>query len=177
MSFFEELHETVKKICAPGKGILAADESTGTIGKRFAAISLDNTLENRTAYRKLLFTTDGLEENISGVITYDETLRNTTLINHLLSKNIVVGIKTDLGAKPLYGTNGETVTQGIDNLDKRCAEYYKLGARFAKWRGILKISEDGCPSDLAIRENAMTLARYASISQQHGLCQLLNRKF
>lgn len=173
MDFLEELHHTVKAICTPGKGILAADESTGTIGKRLASISLENTLENRIKYRKLLFTTNGLENNISGVITYEETLKNTELIKPLLYKGIVVGIKTDLGAKPLYGTNGETVTQGIDNLDKRCEEYYQLGARFAKWRAILKISDDGCPSELSIKENAMTLARYASISQKHGLVPIV----
>ena len=173
MNFLDELHQTVKSICTPGKGILAADESTGTIGKRLASISLDNTLENRVNYRKLLFNTNGLENNISGVITYEETLKNSELIKPLLEKGIVVGIKTDMGAKPLYGTNGETVTQGIDNLDKRCMEYYKLGARFAKWRAILKISDDGCPSELSIKENAMTLARYASISQNNGLVPIV----
>jgi fructose-bisphosphate aldolase, class I len=173
MEFLDELHNTVRKICTEEKGILAADESTGTIGKRLASISLENTLENRINYRKLLFNTNGLENNISGVITYEETLRNSELIQPLLDKGIVVGIKTDLGAKPLYGTNGETVTQGIDNLDKRCNEYYRLGARFAKWRAILKISDDGCPSELSIKENAMTLARYASISQNHGLVPIV----
>ncbi len=173
MNFLDELHQTVNSICTHGKGILAADESTGTIGKRLSSIFLENTLENRINYRKLLFTTNGLENNISGVITYEETLRNSELIQPLLDKGIVVGIKTDLGAKPLYGTNGETVTQGIDNLDKRCDEYYRLGARFAKWRAILKISDDGCPSELSIKENAMTLARYASISQNHGLVPIV----
>ena len=127
--------ETVKKICTPGKGILAADESTGTIGKRFSSINVENTRDNRTAYRDLLFTTPNLKDHISGVITYEETLLiykndGSKLIQPLLDNDIVVGIKVDKGVKPLYGTDGETVTQGIDNLDERCQQYYKAGARF-----------------------------------------------
>ncbi len=174
-----ELIETINKICQPGKGILAADESTGTIGKRFSSINLENTHENRIAYRNLLFTTPGLSENISGVILYEETLSDKTttderLVAPLLKNNIVLGIKVDMGIKPLYGTSDETVTQGIDDLDVRCRKYYEQGARFAKWRAVLKIdTEKHLPSDLAIHENAVTLARYASICINNGLVPIV----
>jgi fructose-bisphosphate aldolase, class I len=172
MKYNEVLLETIKKLCVPGKGILAADESTGTIGKRFKQIELENTLENRIEYRKLLFSTPNLNKNISGVITYEETLLNDELRNLLLDSDIVVGIKVDKGVKPLYGTKNETTTDGLDNLDKRCEEYYKLGARFAKWRGVLKIDFE-CPSQLAINQNCETLARYASICQNNGLVPII----
>jgi fructose-bisphosphate aldolase class I len=174
-----ELLETIKKICQPGKGILAADESTGTIGKRFSSIKLENTHENRIAYRNLLFTTPSLSDHISGVILYEETLSDKTinekrLIAPLLENNIVIGIKVDMGVKPLYGTSDETVTQGIDDLDVRCRKYYEQGARFAKWRAVLKIdTENHLPSDLAIHENAVTLARYASICINNGLVPIV----
>ena len=175
--YFLEQLETVKAICTPGKGILAADESTGTIGKRFANIGLENNEENRRRYRHLLFSTDGLEKHISGVITFEETLETKLedgrqLTDLLRDKGIVVGIKTDKGVKPLAGTKGETVTQGLDDLDKRCQHYYKLGARFAKWRDVLKI-DAGCPSELSINQNAEVLARYASISQENGLVPIV----
>lgn len=173
-----ELLKTIGMICTPGKGILAADESSGTIGKRFEAISLENTHENRYQYRDLLFTTPRLCDYISGVITYEETLldkrEDVRLIQPLLDNDIVVGIKVDLGVKPLYGTQGETVTQGLDNLDVRCKQYYDAGARFAKWRGVLKIDEENqLPSELSLRENAVTLARYASICQNNGLVPIV----
>lgn len=174
-----ELIETIQKICQPGKGILAADESSGTIGKRFSDINLSNTRENRREYRDILFTTPNLNRHISGVITYEETLFDTapngkSLIQPLLDNNIVVGIKVDMGVKPLYGTHGESVTQGIDNLDARCQKYYEAGARFAKWRAVLKIdSAHNCPSDLSIHENASTLARYASICINNGLVPIV----
>ncbi len=173
-----QLLETITKICTPGKGILAADESTGTIGKRFANINLENNLDNRTKYRELLFTTPDLNKYISGVITFEETLlllknNNKLLIQPLLDNNIVVGIKVDKGVKTLYGTD-EDVTQGIDDLDKRSKLYYDAGARFAKWRAVIKIDENkNLPSDLALHENAVTLARYASICQNNGLVPIV----
>jgi len=173
-----ELLNTVSQICSPGKGILAADESTGTIGKRFASIHLENTHTNRFVYRDLLFKCENIENYISGVITYEETLLDTwsngdRLIQPLLDKNIMVGIKVDKGVKPLYN-HDETVTQGLDDLDDRCKKYYEAGARFAKWRAVLKIDkENHLPSDLSIHENAVTLARYASICIQNGLVPIV----
>lgn len=159
--------ETAKAIGAPGKGILAADESTGTIGKRFAGINVENNLENRVAYRDLLFSAPGIDNHISGVIMFDETVRSSgadgvPFVEKLKSRGIYSGIKVDTGVKVIGGTKEETATQGLDGLGDRCAEYYKLGCRFAKWRAVLKI-EDGCPSEAAIRENAHSLARYGSI--------------
>jgi len=178
-----ELQDTIRKICAEYKGILAADESTGTIGKRFDSIKLENTHENRIAYREMLFTTPNLNQHISGVITYEETLFDKVsngsdsemrLIQPLLDADIVVGIKVDQGVKPLYRTDGESVTQGLDDLDVRCKKYYDAGARFAKWRAVLKIdTKNILPSDLAIHENAVTLARYASICQNNGLVPIV----
>lgn len=175
--FRTELLDTVRKICCQGKGILAADESTGTIGKRFDAIGVENNHENRFAYRDLLFKTKDLNEYISGVITFEETLLDekdgVKLIQPLLDNNIVVGIKVDKGVKPLYHCD-ETVTQGMDDLDIRCKQYYEAGARFAKWRAVLKIDVDNhLPSDISIHENASTLARYASICIQNGLVPIV----
>eukprot|EP00960_Hanusia_phi_P062590 765207-Hanusia_phi.AAC.3 len=151
-------------IASPGKGILAADESTGTIGKRFSSINVENTEENRIRYRKLLFSTPGMNQYISGVICYDETLRSkdqtgTPLIKYLQDAGIVVGIKVDKGLEVIPGTDGETSTKGLDGLAERCKEYYDMGARFAKWRAVYKISAKE-PSDVAIKENAWALARY-----------------
>ena len=176
-----ELIETAQKIAAPGKGILAADESTGTIGKRFDAISVENTEANRAAYRELLFTTEGIENHVSGVILYEETLTQACaadkipFVELLKSKNIIPGIKVDKGVQPLSGTNDECVTQGIDGLGARCADYYAKGARFAKWRAVLHIKDTigATPSKVAIDENAQTLARYASICQQNGLVPIV----
>ncbi|KNC47964.1 fructose-bisphosphate aldolase class-I [Thecamonas trahens ATCC 50062] len=178
--FRDELIATASTIGTPGKGILAADESTGTIGKRFANINVENNAENRRAYRELLVTTEGLEEHISGVILFDETARDTvsdgrTMIECLTSRGIVAGIKVDKGPRNVFsGIEGETVTQGLDNLDVRAAEYYAMGCRFAKWRAVLKIDvASGAPSALAIHENAVTLARYAQICQQNGLAPIV----
>eukprot|EP00163_Fabomonas_tropica_P025648 TRINITY_DN447_c0_g1_i2.p2 TRINITY_DN447_c0_g1~~TRINITY_DN447_c0_g1_i2.p2 ORF type:complete len:284 (+),score=90.79 TRINITY_DN447_c0_g1_i2:93-944(+) len=175
--YTEELMATAAAIAARGKGILAADESTGTIGKRFAPINVPNEEPNRRKYRDLLFATEGLEQYISGVILFDETIRQsdsngTPFPEVLKKKGIIPGIKVDKGIAPLAGTNGESSCQGIDGLGARCAEYYKLGARFAKWRAVLKI-DAGCPSELAIQQNAHGLARYASICQQNGLVPIV----
>ncbi len=139
-----ELEANARAMVAPGRGILAADESTGTIKKRFDAIKVENTEENRRAYREMLFAAPGIAEHISGVIMYDETLRQKTRAGvpfaELLAKQgIVPGIKVDAGAKPLAGFAGETITEGLDGLRERLAEYYKLGARFAKWRAVIDI--------------------------------------
>ena len=173
-----ELIQTARAIGAPGKGILAADESTGTIGKRFAPINVENTQANRRAYRHLLITTPGLSEYISGCIMFEETLfekddsgKNFTAI--LKENGIISGIKIDKGVRILAGTDGETVTQGIDGLADRCRKYYAQGARFSKWRSVLHIKDSGCPTKLAIDANAYVLARMASISQECGLVPIV----
>ena len=178
--FAPELIATANAIVATGKGILAADESTGTIGKRFAPIGVENVEENRRKYRELLFTTEGIEQYISGVILYEETLYQSTsdgknFAQLLTEKGIIPGIKVDKGVVPLAGTDGETVTQGLDDLAKRCQAYYKAGARFAKWRGVLNINDStgSTPSQLSIDANTQALARYASICQQNGLVPIV----
>src|SRR5213083_2136580 len=143
----QDLHATAKALVAEGKGILAADESDSTIKKRFDAIGIESTEENRRAYRDLLFTTDGVEEYISGVILYDETIRqssaNGTPFPKLLeSRGIIPGIKVDNGAKDLANASGEKVTEGLDGLRERLAEYRELGARFTKWRAVITIGEE-----------------------------------
>jgi fructose-bisphosphate aldolase class I len=178
--FRELLASTARAIVASGKGILAADESTGTIGKRFASINVENTEENRRAYRELLFTA-GVELNqfLGGVILFEETLNQKcsdgTTFPELLNKlGIAVGIKADKGTVDLPGTAGESTTQGLDGLAERCAKYYGQGARFAKWRCVLKIdAKSGAPSQLAIDENANVLARYAAICQANGLVPIV----
>lgn len=173
-----ELKKTADAIVAPGKGILAADESTGTLGKRFTKINLENTDENRRKYRQLLFTADkSIAEHISGVILFHETVYQkaddgTSFIQLLNNLGIIPGIKVDTGVVNLMGTNDETTTQGLDDLGKRCAQYYKDGCRFAKWRCVLKIDEH-CPTPLAIMENANVLARYATCCQQNGLVPIV----
>ena len=167
-----ELHETAAALVAEGKGILAADESTGTIKKRFDTIGVESTEENRRAYRNLLFTTPGAEEYISGVILYDETIRQkaddgTPFPELLASKGIIPGIKVDAGAKPLAHAEGETVTEGLDGLRERLEEYRGLGARFAKWRATYSIG-DTLPSEYCIWTNAHALARYAALCQEAG---------
>ncbi len=162
---------------APGKGILAADESTGTIGKRFDGIGVENTEENRRAYRDMLFSTRALGDHISGVILYDETLRQkstggTSFIDVLANNGILPGIKVDTGAKDLPMCAGEKITEGLDNLPKRCAEYVKLGAKFAKWRAVIDIGRD-MPSSTCIAANAHALARYAAICQEAGLVPIV----
>jgi len=173
-----ELKKTAEAIVAPGKGILAADESEGTIAKRFASIGAENSEENRRLYRQLLFTTqNGLENHISGVILFHETVYQKaddgrTFVKVLEDRNIIPGIKVDTGVVQLQGTDNETTTQGLDNLTKRCQQYRKDGCRFAKWRCTLKITAN-TPSELAIKENANVLARYASCCQQGGLVPIV----
>jgi len=173
----QSLEAVAKAMVAPGKGILAADESTGTIEKRLKSIQVENTEDNRRAYRDMLFTAKGLGQYISGVILYDETLRQKgvdgTPFVELLEKNgILPGIKVDTGAKDLALCPGETVTEGLDNLAKRCAEYVKLGAKFAKWRAVINIGRD-IPSSTCIAANAHALARYAAICQAAGLVPIV----
>src|SRR3954462_2971240 len=172
-----ELHETAKALVADGKGILAADESTGTIKKRFDSIDLESTEENRRAYRDMLFTTEGAEEYISGVILYDETIRQSSLDGTpfpklLESKGVIPGIKVDQGAKPLAHAEGETVTEGLDGLRERLSEYYELGARFAKWRATYSITDE-LPSEYCIWTNAHALARYAALCQEAGIVPIV----
>jgi fructose-bisphosphate aldolase class I len=172
-----ELHDTAKALVADNKGILAADESSGTIEKRFDSISLESTEENRRAYRDMLFTTPGLEDFVSGVILYDETLRQasadgTPFAKLLADKGIIPGIKVDLGAKDLAFAPGEKVTEGLDGLRERLQEYKQLGARFAKWRAVITIG-DGIPSDYCIAVNAHALARYAALCQEQGLVPIV----
>jgi fructose-bisphosphate aldolase class I len=174
---WNELYETARAIVADDRGILAADESTGTIAKRFDAIGVESTEESRRAYRNLLFTTPGLEEYIGGVILFDETIRQraddgTPFAELLAAKGIVPGIKVDTGAKPLALHPGETVTEGLDGLRERLAEYYDLGARFAKWRAVIAIGE-GVPTEACIHANAHALARYAALCQEASLVPIV----
>jgi fructose-bisphosphate aldolase, class I len=173
----QELQETARAIVAEGKGILAADESDSTIKKRFDSIGVESTEENRRAYRDLLFTTEGVEEYISGVILFDETIRQksadgTPFPELLASKGIIPGIKVDKGAKPLALAEGETITEGLDGLRERLAEYRELGARFAKWRAVISIGKS-IPSEYCIWTNAHALARYAALSEEAGLVPIV----
>ena len=173
-----ELIQTARAIGAAGKGILAADESTGTIGKRFAPINVENVQGNRKAYRHLLVSTAGLNQYISGVIMYEETLfenddSGKSFPALLKDQGILTGIKIDKGVRILAGTDGETVTQGMDGLADRCRKYYAQGARFSKWRSVLHIKDSGCPTQLGIDANAYVLARMASISQECGLVPIV----
>ncbi|XP_030245462.1 fructose-bisphosphate aldolase isoform X4 [Drosophila mojavensis] len=174
----DELRSIAQKIVAPGKGILAADESVSTMGKRLKDIGVENTDENRRAYRQLLFTTDDkLAENISGVILFDETVYQkaddgTPFVQLLKKKGIIPGIKVDTGVVNLMGSEDETTTQGLDDLAKRCAKYKKEGCDFAKWRCVLKIGKN-TPSYQAILENANVLARYASICQSERIVPIV----
>ncbi|KAK7386025.1 hypothetical protein VNO78_32075 [Psophocarpus tetragonolobus] len=175
--YADELVKNAKYIGTSGKGILAADESTGTIGKRLASINVENSEENRKALRELLFTSPKSLEYISGVIMFEETLYQKTsegkpFVEVLKEKNVIPGIKVDKGVVELAGTNGETTTQGIDSLGVRCSEYYMAGARFAKWRSVLKIGPNE-PSQLSINQNAQCLARYAIICQENGLVPIV----
>ena len=173
----DDLQRTAEALVAPGKGILAADESGGTIKKRFDAIGVESTEETRRAYRDLLFSADGAEQWISGVILFDETIRqssaDSTPFPELLErKGIIPGIKVDMGAKPLAGSTGETITEGLDGLRERFEEYRALGARFAKWRGVYSIG-DGRPSSYGVWTNAHALARYAALAQEAGLVPIV----
>ncbi len=172
-----ELAATAAAMVAPGKGILAIDESGGTIKKRFDSIGVESTVETRRAYRDLLITAHGLSQFISGMILYDETIKQATKdgmpFPDVLKKNgILAGIKVDTGAKDLTGTAGEKITEGLDGLRERLAEYKKLGATFAKWRAVITIGKD-IPSDYCIAANAHALARYASLCQEAGIVPIV----
>jgi len=172
-----KLHDIARALVADGKGILAADESDGTIKKRFDTIGTESTEDNRRAYRDLLFTTPGAEEYISGVILFDETIRQNALDGTpfpklLESKGVIPGIKVDKGAKPLALAEGETITEGLDGLRGRLEEYYGLGARFAKWRATYSITDE-LPSEDCIWTNAHALARYAALCQEAGIVPIV----
>jgi fructose-bisphosphate aldolase, class I len=173
----DDLEQTARALVAPGKGILAADESSGTIKKRFDVINVDSTEEHRRNYREMLFTAEGAGDYISGVILYDETIRQdaadgTPLVQLLEREGIIPGIKVDLGAKPLAKSPGETVTEGLDGLRERLVEYRGLGARFAKWRAVINIG-DGIPTRYCLDVNAHALARYAALCQEEGIVPIV----
>ncbi|KAL5717121.1 fructose-bisphosphate aldolase [Ranunculus cassubicifolius] len=175
--YADELIANAAYIGTPGKGILAADESTGTIGKRLSSINVENVESNRRALRELLFCTPGALQYLSGVILFEETLYQKSssgkpFVDILKEGGVLPGIKVDSGTVNLAGTDGETTTQGLDGLGARCAKYYSAGARFAKWRAVLKIGPNE-PSQLAINENANGLARYAIICQENGLVPIV----
>ena len=172
-----ELMHTARGLMARGKGILAADESTATITKRFSAIQLESTEEHRRAYRELLFTAPAAAESVSGVILYDETIRQKTkdgmpFPQYLMKQGMIPGIKVDTGAKPLAGFPGETITEGLDGLRERLSEYRKLGALFAKWRAVIDIGAS-IPTSYAIEANAAALARYAALCQENGIVPIV----
>jgi fructose-bisphosphate aldolase class I len=172
-----DLEATARALVAPGKGILAADESSGTIKKRFDKIQVESTETNRRDYREMLFTTKGAEQFISGVILFDETIRQkasdgTPLAKVLESKGIIPGIKVDKGTKPLPFCPDEVVTEGLDGLRERLVEYRGLGARFAKWRAVISIT-DALPSDTCLRTNADALARYAALCVEEGIVPIV----
>jgi fructose-bisphosphate aldolase class I len=172
-----DLERVAIAMVAKDKGLLAADESTSTIKKRFDKIGLDSTEEHRRAYRDMLFTTPGVAQWISGVILFDETIRQKThdgtpFPDYLAKLGIIPGIKVDAGAKALAGFANETITEGLDGLRERLGEYYKLGARFAKWRGVIDIGED-IPTRFAIESNAHALARYAALCQEQNIVPIV----
>src|SRR5690349_4507668 len=172
-----ELESIARAMVAKGKGILAADESSGTIKKRFDSINLESTEANRQTYREMLFTTAGAGNAISGVILYDETLRQSTkagerFADYLTKNGMIPGIKVDTGAKPLPGFPGETITEGLDGLRERLAEYHKLGARFAKWRAVIDIGS-GIPTQYCLEANAHALARYAALCQEANIVPIV----
>ena len=174
----DELVSTSMKMVAKGKGILAADESSGTIKKRFDAIGVESTENNRRDYRELLFRTgEAMKQNISGVILYDETIRQnakdgTPLVKLIEQTGAVPGIKVDKGAKPLAGYPNEMITEGLDGLRERLMEYYKLGARFAKWRAVIDMGP-GIPSFACIMDNTHALARYAALCQEQNIVPIV----
>ena len=173
----EAIRATARELVGPGKGILAADESSGTIKKRFDQIGVESTEENRRAYRQLLFTTPGLGDHISGVILFDETIRQAaddgTQLPELLEKaGVIPGIKADTGAKPLALFDGETVTEGLDGLRERLAEYAGLGARFAKWRATYFVGDE-LPTEFAVLANGHAMARYAALCQEADLVPIV----
>jgi len=173
----EQLAETAQAMVAPGKGIIAIDESSATIAKRFAAVGIENTEENRRAYRELLLTAPRLGDHISGAILYDETIRQSTregvpFARYMADHGMIPGIKVDKGTVPLAGFPGELVTEGLDGLRGRLEEYYRLGARFAKWRAVINIGED-IPTGTCIEANSHALARYAALCQEQGLVPMV----
>lgn len=173
----EDLENIAQEMVAPGKGIIAIDESTGTIRKRLEAVDVESTEEHRRAYREMLLTTPDLSDHISGAILYDETIRQATgdgvpFTKVMREAGIIPGIKVDMGAKPLAGFPGELVTEGLDGLRDRLAEYVKLGAQFAKWRAVIGIDEDA-PSSTCIEANCHALARYAALCQEAGLVPMV----
>ncbi|HLS05046.1 MAG TPA: class I fructose-bisphosphate aldolase [Wenzhouxiangella sp.] len=174
---FEQLVETAQAMVAPGKGILAMDESTGTIEKRLNSVGVESTEETRLDYRSMLLTTPGLGEHVSGAILFDETIRQSTpdgrrLVDIMKEAGIIPGIKVDTGAKALAGFEGEKITEGLDGLRERLAEYYELGARFAKWRAVITIGDD-IPSRTCLHANAHALARYAALCQEAGIVPIV----
>lgn len=173
----KELGRIAGQMVAGHRGLLAADESTGTIEKRFKSVGVTSTEETRCAYREMLFTTPGIEKFISGVIMYDETIRQKTRAGvpfpkYLEKLGILPGIKVDKGTKPLAGSPNEKITEGLDGLRERLQEYYAFGARFAKWRAVIDIGE-GIPTDYCLHANAQTLARYAALCQEMGLVPIV----
>ena len=171
------LNEISKKMCARGKGILAADESTGTIAKRFKSINVENSEKNRLNFRQTLFSSSAMKDYIGGVILFDETIKQKTTLGttvpELISKNgAIPGIKVDKGAKPLAGSTDETITEVLDGLRERLKEYYDLGARFTKWRAVYKINNK-FPSSQSIKSNAHALARYASLVQEANMVPIV----
>ncbi|MQF65009.1 fructose-bisphosphate aldolase class I [SAR202 cluster bacterium AC-409-J13_OGT_754m] len=171
------LNHIAKALVGPSVGILAADESTGTIGKRFQAIGVQSTEENRRNYREMLVATEGISQYISGVILYDETIKQSSseglrLVDVIISKGLIPGIKVDTGAKPLAGTKDELVTEGLDGLRQRLAEYRELGARFTKWRAVITIGND-IPSSYCIHVNAHALGRFAALTQEAGMVPIV----
>ena len=173
-----DIQDIAQAMVAKGKGILAADESTPTCTKRFESINVESTAENRNAYRDMLFTADGIENHISGVILFDETIRQSTVNGsipfpeYLSALGIIPGIKVDKGAKQLANSDDEKITEGLDGLRDRLKEYYELGARFAKWRAVITIGED-IPTAYCISANAHALARYAALCQEQGLVPIV----
>ena len=175
---WNSLPEIANAMVEKGRGILAADESTPTCTKRFDSIGVESTEANRNAYRDMLFSTPGMEEFISGVILFDETLRqstvkdNTPYPEYLTNLGVIPGIKVDKGAHPLPGSDGEKITEGLDGLDARLKEYFNLGARFSKWRAVITIGESS-PSSTCVTANAHALARYAALCQENGLVPIV----
>jgi len=173
----EQLEETARAMVAPGRGIIAIDESTATIKKRFDSVGIECSEENRRAYREMLLTTPNLGQHISGAILYDETLRQKTksgvsFVEVMNKAGVIPGIKVDKGTQPLAGFPDEVITEGLDGLRDRLKEYYALGARFAKWRAVIKIGED-TPSGTCIESNSHALARYAALCQEQGLVPMV----
>ena len=173
----QALSKIATELVAPRKGILAADESSGTIKKRFDSIGEDSTETNRRNYRELLFTTNNISQFISGIILYDETMRQqgndgVSLVKTITNNGMIPGIKVDKGAKPLAGSRTETVTEGLDGLRERLDEYRELGAKFTKWRGVIEIG-DSIPTQYCINTNAHALARFAALSQEAGLVPIV----